>query len=136
MMGLFVCFYNYSRPIIENKTYTCNRSIKLNRYSKYFNLRPHLEFEYRTILPYIKEKTTVGLLMDDWEYPLFYNSYWDKIQLKGIEIYNNTNRLPETIGEVNIIISDKKNLSYIDYNQQRYFNMTSKNKYIWCYQKQ
>ena len=70
--------------------------------------------------------------MADWEYPLFNAFYYDKIQLRGINVTNITKKIPQETDQVDLIISTV-NSKDILYNNKRYINKTPFHTHLWIY---
>jgi 4-amino-4-deoxy-L-arabinose transferase-like glycosyltransferase len=126
--------YNNIRPIITNPSYTKNIKIGDNRFKKYFSNQLQLYPEYARIeaILYNNSPKKVGLFMADWEYPLFNAYYYDKIQLRGINVTNITKKIPQETDQVDLIISTV-NSKDILYNNKRYINKTPFHTHLWIY---
>lgn len=127
--------YNNLRPIVTNHKYTQSIKIGDSRFKKYFANQPQLYKEYISVLNslYSDEPKKVGLMLTDWEYPLFSSYYYDKIELVAINVYNLTNQIPEDSENIDIIISNAAKTDYIIFNNKKYMNKTPENSYIWYY---
>lgn len=136
LLNAFVfIFYNNLRPIIKQEPLTKNISLTDNRFKKYFVNQPQLYKDYRNIVVHLNTEETVGLILSDWEYPLFFNYYYSYIKPIAINVNNVTSKLYTNQELVNCIISNTKNNEFIDYNGTRYYNISAKNSYIWLYTK-
>ena len=129
---LFIVFNNL-RPLIENGKLTKSIALDDNRFQKYFANQPQLYSDYKSVIKEINANETIGLIMSDWEYPLFYNYYFSYIKPVAINVNNITSKTSSETPEVNSIVSNTINQAFIDYNGKRYFNISSKNSYLWIY---
>lgn len=129
---LFIIFNNL-RPLIENGKLTKNISLSDSRFEKYFANQPQLYGDYKSVVKEINSNETIGLIMSDWEYPLFYNYYFSYIKPVAINVNNITSKARSETPEVNSIVSNTINQAYIDYDGKRYFNISTKNSYLWIY---
>ena len=131
------CFnfvYNNIRPIITNTSYTKNIKISDTRFKKYFANQLQLYPEYSRIeaILYNNNPKKVGLFMADWEYPLFNAYYYDKIELRGINVPNITKKIPQETEQIDIIISTTNSKDLL-YNNKRYTNLTPFHTHLWIY---
>ena len=129
---LFIVFNNL-RPLIENGKLTKNISLSDSRFEKYFANQPQLYGDYKSVIKEINANEAIGLIMSDWEYPLFYNYYFSYIKPVAINVNNITSKTSTETPEVKCIISNTINQAFIDYNGKRYFNISTKNSYLWIY---
>jgi hypothetical protein len=132
---VFYFVYNNLRPLIKHSKYTKDVSFYENRYRNYFSNQLNLHREYKEIKESIIDNTTIGLVMSDWEYPLFVDYYYYSVKPVSLFVGNNTKILVRENITVDSIISDQINLEYIDYNGERYYNKTAENLYLWFYTK-
>jgi hypothetical protein len=137
LLSLFVVVVNYTRPIISipgvHKT-----AINDLRYRQYFSNKPELTAEYETIhtLMNASNNTTIGVELgteDDWEYPLFYNTFERQWNVKHILVNNATKGIPQNIQNMGYIVSTKRNQNSIVYEGKQYINVTSNQRMIWLY---
>jgi hypothetical protein len=137
LLSLFVVLVNYTRPIISipgvHKT-----AINDLRYRQYFSNKPELTAEYETIhtLMNASNNTTIGVELgteDDWEYPLFYNTFERQWNVKHILVNNATKGIPQNIQNMGYIVSTKRNQNSIVYEGKQYINVTSNQRMIWLY---
>lgn len=134
----FYFINNSLRPIISSEDFT--KAINLNdtRYKKYFSNRLQVYPEYQQIATLLKENNPkkVGLILSDWEYPLFADSYNVKKELRAINVTNITNKIIQDTDNITIIVSDKDKKEYIQYQGKKYVNQTMDNTFIWLYKLQ
>ncbi|CAN1549761.1 Glycosyltransferase RgtA/B/C/D-like [Flavobacteriaceae bacterium] len=131
----FNFIYNNLRPIKTNLLYTKNIHIKDSRFKKYFSNQPYLFDEYNAVqdLIYKKSPKKVGLIISDWEYPLFSDFYYEKINILCINVGNITNKIQQNTKNVDAIISTNPETDSILFEGKKYINITPNNFYIWYY---
>lgn len=131
----FFFVYNNLRPIINNHTYTKTIKISDSRFKKFFANQPNLYAQYSNVLNrmYQEAPKKVGVMISDWEYPLFHQYYYDKIEIKSINVGNVTNSIPQDISNIDAIISTMENKKEILFNNKKYINKTPNNEQIWYY---
>ena len=137
LLSLFVVLVNYTRPIISipgvHKT-----AINDIRYRQFFSNKPELTAEYETIhtLMNASNNTTIGVELgteDDWEYPLFCNTFERHWNVKHILVNNATKGIPQNTQNMGYIVSTKRNQNSIVYEGKQYINVTSSQRMIWLY---
>ena len=131
----FNFIYNNLRPIKTNLLYTKNINIKDSRFKKYFSNQLYLFDEYKTVqdLIYKKSPKKVGLIISDWEYPLFSDFYYEKINILCINVENITNKIQQNNENVDAIISTNPKTDSVFFEGRNYINITPNNLYIWYY---
>lgn len=131
----FFFLFNNIRPILNNSRLTKTINISDTRFKKYFANQPFLYSDYSIVLNsiYKNNPKKVGLMISNWEYPLFHQYYNDKLQIKSINVGNVTNNINQDTQNIDLIISNKQNEAFILFNGQKYMNQTPKNEYIWLY---
>jgi hypothetical protein len=131
----FNFIYNNLRPIKTNLLYTKNIHIKDSRFKKYFSNQPYLFDEYNAVqdLLYKNSPKKVGLIISDWEYPLFSDFYYEKINILCINVGNITNKIQQNTKNVDAIISTNPETDSILFEGKKYINITPNNFYIWYY---
>lgn len=131
----FFFVYNNLRPIINNHTYTKTIKISDSRFKNFFANQPNLYAQYSNVLNrmYQEAPKKVGVMISDWEYPLFHQYYYDKIEIKSINVGNVTNSIPQDISNIDAIISTMENKKEILFNNKKYINKTPNNEQIWYY---
>ena len=131
----FNFIYNNLRPIKTNLLYTKNIHIKDSRFKKYFSNQLYLFDEYKTVqdLIYKKSPKKVGLIISDWEYPLFSDFYYEKINILCINVENITNKIQQNNENVDAIISTNPKTDSVFFEGRNYINITPNNLYIWYY---
>ena len=127
--------FNNLRPIIKNRNYTKNIKITDSRYKKYFSNQPFLYSEYSDILNLIYDSNPhkVGLMLSDWEYPIFHNYYYEKINLVALNVTNITSKIEQDTKNIDVIISNAPQTAFIIFEGKKYMNQTRKHSYIWLY---
>ena len=137
LLSLSVVLVNYTRPIISipgvHKT-----AINDLRYRQYFSNKPELTVEYETIHTLINasNNNTIGVELgteDDWEYPLFYNTFERHWIVKHILVNNSTRVISQNTENMGFIISTKHNQNSMVYEGKQYINVTSDQRMIWLY---
>ncbi|UUC46278.1 ArnT family glycosyltransferase [Flavobacterium cerinum] len=131
----FFFIYNNTRPILFDRHLTVKVSPEDPRFKKYFSNKLSLQNEYADVLNivYDNDSQNVGMIMDEWEYPLLYNFYYDPLKITAIHIHNISQKIPQDESGVDLIVSDHINQEFITLNGKKYFNKTPKNNYIWAY---
>lgn len=134
----FYFVYNSLRPMVSNADFTKAIQLHDNRYKKYFSNRLEVYPEYEKISALLKNSTAkkIGLMLNDWEYPLFTDSYGTKKELRAINVTNITNKIIQNTDNISIIISNKDKQEYIMYQGRKYSNQTRDNNFIWLYKLQ
>lgn len=127
--------FNNLRPIIKNTNYTKNIMVSDSRYKKYFSNQPFLYSEYSDILNLIYDSNPhkVGLMLSDWEYPIFHNYYYEKINLVALNVTNSTSKIEQDTKNIDVIISNAPQTAFIIFEGKKYTNQTRKHSYIWLY---
>jgi energy-coupling factor transporter transmembrane protein EcfT len=137
LLSLFVVLVNYTRPIISipgvHKT-----AINDIRYRQFFSNKPELTAEYETIhtLMNASNNNTIGVELgteDDWEYPLFCNTFERHWNVKHILVNNATKGIPQNNQNMGYIVSTKRNQNSFVYEGKQYINVTSSQRMIWLY---
>jgi hypothetical protein len=131
----FYFVYNNTRPIITNAKYTKNLHLKEDRFNKYFANQPHLRNEYSAILDAINHNHSkkIGFMLSDWEYPLLYNFYYNRISILAINVNNISNKIPQNTENIDAIISNKPKTDFIIFKGKKYLNQNLNHSYIWFY---
>jgi len=131
----FYCFFNNIRPLSQKVGYTRNIKITDTRFKKYFVNQPHLLKEYSEIENqlYSNDYRKIGLIIDDWEYPLFHSYYSERLHLVDINVQNITNTVVQDTKNIECIISNVVNEDFIEYDGRKYKNISPKHSYIWFY---
>jgi hypothetical protein len=131
----FYFVYNNTRPIITNAKYTKNLHLKEDRFNKYFANQPHLRNEYSAILDAINHNHSkkIGFMSSDWEYPLLYNFYYNRISILAINVNNISNKIPQNTENIDAIISNKPKTDFIIFKGKKYLNQNLNHSYIWFY---
>ncbi len=131
-----VVLLNTARPFISTPL-TTKISILDNRYKKYFAYRIYLYNEYNWIRKKLgsTENLNIGLMLggDQWEYPLFCQSYNKEINPIHIKVTNFTKSCPSQMKKLEYIVATTVNDTILEYNNQRFYNLSGKNKFIWLY---
>ena len=135
--AFYIILTNYSREFIHINKQNSEIGIHANRYEKYFTNRPHLFPEYNQITNYISNHKLekIGLIIhnDTWEYPLYTKLDEFHVQPIHIEVSNYTTSIHKEKTDPECIVSDTKNKKFIKHNHQKYFNISTKNQFIWLY---
>lgn len=131
----FNLLYNNLRPIITNKEYTKNVKMEDNRFKKYFANQPNLYKDYSSVLNLIYKYNPkkVGLILADWEYPLFHYFYKEKINLVSLNVNNPSSKISQNIDGVQCVIGDFDTQASIEINNKIYYNITPQNTNISFY---
>lgn len=131
----FYFVYNNTRPIITNAKYTKNIHLKEDRFNKYFANQPHLRNEYSAVLDAINHNHSkkIGFMLSDWEYPLLYNFYYNRISILAINVNNISNKIPQNTENIDAIISNKPKTDFIIFKGKKYLNQNLNHSYIWFY---
>jgi hypothetical protein len=131
----FYFVYNNTRPIITNAKYTKNLHLKEDRFNKYFANQPHLRNEYSAVLDAINHNHSkkIGFMLSDWEYPLLYNFYYNRISILAINVNNISNKIPQNTENIDAIISNKPKTDFIIFKGKKYLNQNLNHSYIWFY---
>jgi len=130
----FYFVYNKLRPIITDQNYTKSIQISDNRFKKYFSNQLQLYPEYLDVLNtmYSLNPKKVGLIMYDWEYPLFNAYYQDRLKLVALNVTNITSKINQDESNVDIIITNSNN-PFIYHNGKKYTNQNSAHSYLYLY---
>jgi hypothetical protein len=133
----FYFLYNELRPIVGNPKYT--KSIKLSdvRLKKYFSNQLQLYTEYSEVIDKMyaaKNLKKIGLMVNDWEYPLLHDLYYDKITVLAINTANPTSKIFQDTKNTDVIISDHENKAFIDFEGRKYYNQTPNHLHLWIYE--
>lgn len=83
---------------------------------------------------YSQNNHKVGLILSDWEYPLFHNFYYENIKIFAVNVGNITNKIPQDIGNIDAIICTNCKTDFILFEGKKYINQTPNHLYI-CYYK-
>ncbi len=75
-------------------------------------------------------------MLSDWEYPLFNQYYYEKIQIQSINVGNITKKIPQDTSNIEAIISNQPITDFIFFDGKKYINKTPDNLYIWYYFKE
>lgn len=129
----FFIIYNNLRPFKIDFEYTKSINIGDSNYKKYFSNQLHLHQEYQAITFKIKEKEKIGLIMNDWEYPLLVYNYYEPIKILTIQTSNITSKIPQNEENLTGIISNTINKEFIIHNNKKYINESKNNNFIWIY---
>lgn len=73
----------------------------------------------------------VGLMLCDWEYPIFHNYYYEKINLVALNVTNITSKIEQDTKNIDVIISNAPQTAFIIFEGKKYMNQTRKHSYIW-----
>lgn len=52
-------------------------------------------------------------MLSDWEYPLLYNFYYNRISILAINVNNISNKIPQNTENIDAIISNKPKTDFI-----------------------
>lgn len=132
----FYAVYNNTRPFIKSAKYTKVISYKDSRFKKYFTNQPQLYKEYKDVLEiiYANNPHKVGLMMSDWEYPLFHNFYYENIKIRAINVTNVTNIIPQNTANIEAIISNNPGKTdFIIFEGKKYKNQTPNHSYLYYF---
>ncbi len=132
----FYAVYNNTRPLIKSAKYTKNISYKDTRFKKYFANQPQLYKEYRDILETINTNNPhkVGLMMSDWEYPLFHNFYYENIKIRAINVTNTSNIIPQNTANIDAIITNNPTKTdFIIFEGKKYKNQNPNHSYLYYF---
>ncbi len=136
LYALLIILFNSSRPFLSNR-FTKPISILDTRDKKYFANRLYFYDEYNVIIENLETHNykNIGLILgvDDWEYPLFTQSYGKEINPIHIIVSNITKDISLNIHNIDCIISTTINDTVIDYNGKYFYNQNTKNNVIWLY---
>jgi len=140
-LSLIICFqfcfyfiYNNTNPLIINRKFTHIIKLDDSRLKKYFTNQPPKYYEYRNVinLIYKNNPKEVGLILTEWEYPLFADYYYEPIKLKALFVNNPSSKINQKNDNIDAIISNSKN-EFIQFKNKNYINITPNNTYIWFY---
>ncbi|SDR87098.1 Dolichyl-phosphate-mannose-protein mannosyltransferase [Mucilaginibacter mallensis] len=127
--ALLVVFHNIRRSY--------SNTMFNSRYQNYFAGNPLVYDEYNAVYTAISQSgaKNIGLLfgVDDWEYPLFKDSFSRHINPFYIGVDNVSKSLPQTVPTLDYIISTTTNHPFIDFNGKRFYNQSTGNKYLFLY---
>ena len=134
--GYAVVLLNSSRPYVSTR-FTTNISINDNRDKKLFANKLYLFEEYMQTSDIISDSRfrKIGLIIgrEDWEYPLFRNSYRHPLKPVHILVNNLTASSGRFSTDVECVVSTTVNENKIFYNSIDYINQTPDNQYVWLY---
>jgi 4-amino-4-deoxy-L-arabinose transferase-like glycosyltransferase len=132
--GFFI-LYNNIRPLLNDARLTKTITVSDSRFKKYFANQPALYEDYSEVLNsiYKNNPRKIGLMISDWEYPLFNQCYYDKIHIQSINVGNITNKINQDTKNIEAIICNNRNEAVILFNGHKYINQTPENEYIWFY---
>ncbi|MFT6843312.1 MAG: 4-amino-4-deoxy-L-arabinose transferase-like glycosyltransferase [Psychroserpens sp.] len=136
-----VLVFNKSRPMIQLPSLLTNSyqdSYYEVRFKNYFNMRPYLYQDYAEIRKIIKiykfKQVGLDLDEDDWEYPIFCDTYTDKITPVHLNITNISKKIKrENRTKIDCIISTRKKSNVITFKNALFKNLSPSNSYIWIY---
>ena len=127
--ALLVTLHNARRPY--------SAPMFSSRYRNYFQSKPWVYDEYNAAYTTISQSgaKNIGLIfgVDDWEYPLFKDSFSRQVNPVYIGVDNISMSLPQTITALDCIISTTVNHPFIDFNGKRFYNQRAGNKYLFLY---
>lgn len=133
----FFYLYNNIRPIITNPKLT--RAIKIDdcRYKKYFANQMNLYSEYDVVqnLIFSNNSKKIGLILSDWEYPLFCYFYFEKINIVSINGAGLSKTIKQNNKNIDAIISNAPKELFIEFDGATYNNLTPNNINIYFYKK-
>jgi len=116
---------------------TTNITIFDSRFKKYFACRDEVYNEYNVTRNLIQKMNCnavgVELSDDDWEYPLFMNSYNKEISPVSINVQNISKNIPPGAHEIDCIASTTTNKHFIEYRGKKFYNLFPGNTVIWLY---
>lgn len=134
--ALLVVLFNSSRPYLSTR-FTTNISVTDHRSKKMYANKLHQYEEYESVSSEIKRLgfKNIGLILsrEDWEYPLFKNTYTRPLRPIHIEVKNISGSVSIERPEVDCIISTTVNDSVLFHNSKRFENQTTENKFVWFY---
>lgn len=141
LYAVVLVLHNNTRPYLSLSSkkpyFNTNLPFFDPRYKNYFANRPEFYTEYQQVSNHIEHLRykNIGLILGvgDWEYPLFTRCFSTEINPIHIFVNNATKDIDTTFKHIDCIASTNANRPFIDYNKERFYNATPKNKYLYFY---